>query len=211
MTDDAIGREVEAEARRQAAPDEPSAGTYLDLGRDYLAESRLPHAAASFEAAVRRDPKNLQGHFALGQVRLAAGDIRGAIGSFRVCADGKGSGLIPELEDPWLQLGYCHEQAGESGEAARRFQESLRANPRTGENAVALGALWMREGRHPEAETIFREAGGRMPTRRDEFEHYAGLAAEKKRFSPYLPGGTGVTMRINRALDAIDDLGEKDK
>ncbi len=210
MADERVQAEVEEAARREAAPEAPGARTYLDIGRDMQAGRRDAHAVAAFERAVQLEPANLQARFALGSVLLSLHDLPRAISSFQACVDAGAAGLFIEMEDPYLHLGYCHEQSGRVEEAARWFRESLRVNPKGGDNALSLGGLLHRQGRFDDAVTAYRQGGAQCPSRKAEFEFYTGLASAKKPLVTYQPPGHQMTMRIDRLIDQIEDL-EKGK
>ncbi len=123
------------------------------LGSDALKEDRPADAARHFESAIAHDAATTPAYLNLGDVRLHAGDVAGAIAAWSQLID-----VAPERAHLALaRLEQLHEREG----APQRFVERCRAfiasRPHDWRVRLMLGAHLTRQGQAPAAFDLLLE------------------------------------------------------
>jgi len=98
-------------------------------------------AMQEYETALKLDPKNIDGHFGRGMVRLNAppgfgGDLAGAVEDFE--ASTKGKNPFPEA---YFQMGEAYKKQGATAKANAAYQQALNLKPDYPEAKKALADL----------------------------------------------------------------------
>jgi arylsulfatase A-like enzyme/Flp pilus assembly protein TadD len=135
-----------------------------------MPQRALPHA----ERAVTLVPRSAQHREMLGTVRLAAGDVAGAVADFEAA-----EALDPG--DPETQAGLMWKIAlgGDLEEAARHAAAALGARPLDTELALRVADGWDRLGQFDRALAVYRDIVHRHP---EEPRGRTGLALQLVRF-----------------------------
>ena len=125
---------------------------YVGLARAQGAQGRNELALDYFERARKLRPADASILRERGYHQYMAGDLPGAIGSFRSAIT-----LQPDDEGQWSSLGGLYLASGDTARAAEAFQRSLAIKP----NYAALsnyGSLKYEAGDYGEAADLFRHA-----------------------------------------------------
>lgn len=139
---------------RDAAARSPDKGRpHLALGAELGRQGRWTEAAAELERALALRPDYEEAWTNLGNVRLATGDLRGAILAYRsaLAAD-------PGHLSAWRNLGAVLDRAGDLEGAAQAYEQALRRAPTDGGALNGLAAVRLRQGRAPEALPLAQRA-----------------------------------------------------
>jgi len=98
-------------------------------------------AMQEYETALKLDPKNSDGHFGRGMVRLNAppgfgGDLDGAIQDFEAAAGAK-----KPSPEAYFYLGEVYKKKGLLDKAKAAYQKAIELNPKYAEAKKALAEL----------------------------------------------------------------------
>jgi Tfp pilus assembly protein PilF len=130
------------------------------LGALYMNESGgLGTAKVEFEIALQHKPDHIGALVGLGQVKLAEGELAGAIDKLEAAAR--------QGDDPTarLALGTARLRQGKHADAARELRRVLTADPRNVDALSGLGQALLGTGQLEEAEATLRSA---MQIRQDQ-------------------------------------------
>jgi tetratricopeptide (TPR) repeat protein len=119
----------------------------------------LGTAKVEFEIALQHKPDGIGALVGLGQVKLAEGDITGAIDKLEAAAH-QGDDVTARLA-----LGTARLRQGKHAEAARELRRVLATDPRNVEALSGLGQALLGTGQLEEAEATLRSA---MQIRQDQ-------------------------------------------
>lgn len=117
--DKAIG-EFEESARLSPGNPLPQHG----LGRAYQMQQSYKAAHAAYDRALAASADYYPARLAKGDVFLAQGEARQAVGEYQAVARAQ-----PKLYDAQLKLGMAQQQAGQLREAQAAYQAAVRLNP----------------------------------------------------------------------------------
>jgi Flp pilus assembly protein TadD len=130
--------------------------TLIKLGNLYLKKNQKHEADSLFSLAITHhpaDPQTAQAHFALGYMRLNAGQLETAETAFR-----QALALQPAYTEAWNNLGNLHILQGDQATAEGDFRRALQVAPQSAEAHYNLGGLYLRQGKLPEAEDQYLQA-----------------------------------------------------
>jgi tetratricopeptide (TPR) repeat protein len=122
--------------RSAAAAGSRSPRVHFNLGNLQLARGDLAAAAASFETAVRWEPRDGQAWGNLAVVRQRRGDVEGALAAYS-----NSLRLRPGAPAVWENLASLHIARGDLAAARRSLTAALRLDPTRAEARRALEAL----------------------------------------------------------------------
>lgn len=131
----------------------PRAHTCANLGVALQSLGRLDEALAAFEACVSIDPRDAEGHAAVGLVRWLKGDAAGAIAAYRTLAD-----LMPSSAEPYCHLGNLLGQTYALDESIRASRRAIELDPWSAAAWANLATALTRQGRIGEAIAAARES-----------------------------------------------------
>ena len=148
---------------------------HMSAGMILEKQSRLDAAAAEYEAAAKLDPKPIEPLVALSVVYTKQQKYSQAEAVLR-----KLLAAEPENQTVRVQLGRILAAEGKNDEAAQLLASSVKASgdPHA---ELELGTLYVRAGRYPDAEQMFRSSLQKLPE--DPEVHYAlgsALMQQKK-------------------------------
>ncbi len=196
---------------------------------DLLSDAaRFHEAAALAERHAAAAPDSAARQTRLGQIRLAGGDIAGAIAAFRDAlrlepanpriatalgraleTDGRGGEAIPVLQaladdgsghaPLHFQLGFQHQRAGDLAAAEAALRQALHLDPALHGAATVLADVLSRSGRDDEALALLRPLASQGS--RDPYL-YAGLARLHERAGDI----ESATAAIRRCLEIAPAL-----
>ncbi len=128
------GRSAAAITRlQQSLGRDPDNAQLLDLlGSTYLAAKDLPHAADALAKATRLDPRSWVAHRDLGQVRLAVGDLNGALESYQAAFS-----VAPAQPRVVTELGSLYERQGRIAEAIACYESLYEKGDSSGRQLAA--------------------------------------------------------------------------
>ncbi len=129
-----------------------------DLGIALTALGRHRDAAGLLGAALARDGRPAELHFALGQCQLEGGDVRGAAASFTAAISRN-----PRFADAYLNLGVVFDRTGDAGNAARCFEQARVLEPKLARAHLNLADVLKRNGRANEAVQVLQQAADVRP------------------------------------------------
>ncbi len=146
----------------ESLPKTPAAGRHLAAGKKSLALGDVGGALASFEQLTQEDPE-----YALGYTWMA--HIYGFLGydeKARELAEEAAKRITPgmPLEDAYFIQANLALSKYEFAAAEARYRDLIRFRPDEAVWYAGLGALFSRQGRHPEAIAQYQSALQRDPT-----------------------------------------------
>ncbi len=98
-----------------------SAQYYVQEGIEFSNAGQYDKAGESFLNAVKKDPKNLEGHYGLGGIYNLEKKYEQAEKAFKTAIQ-----LDPTHYNSWYSLGYTYELMGKKEEAEKSFEKYRR-------------------------------------------------------------------------------------
>ena len=129
------------------------AATHLSQGAQYLQDDKLSEAIAEFEAAVKLDPKSIEGHFRLGNAYFEQGQLDKAATEFQRTIE-----LDANHVDARSNLGAVYYQQGDFGKAATQFQAAIGLKPNDADIHYNLGAAYVQQYNYEAGIAEFNQA-----------------------------------------------------
>lgn len=93
-------------------------------GDQQWAAGQLDQAQASFERAVRSEPKSLKAHMKLAGLQLSRQDFKASIPTYQAAI-----GLDANNDKAWLGIAFAYLHTGQDALAAAAFDSAIRINP----------------------------------------------------------------------------------
>jgi tetratricopeptide (TPR) repeat protein len=185
VTRNAVWANPETLWRDAVAKSPGKARPHMALGAELGRQGRWTEATRELEAALALRPAYEEAWTNLGNVRLATGDLRGAIVAYRSALEADREHL-----SAWRNLAVALERAGDLQGAGESYEQALRRAASDAAALNGLAAVRLRQGRWNEARELARRAaelGQAAPRLMQQIERAAaaGLAGSG---SP-LPGG----------------------
>jgi len=174
-TEYSLGRLDDAEAHAlqllAELPDSPK--VHGLLARIYKDKRNLDFALRHAETAARLLPEAAGHHLRLGRIRLAAGDIAGAVAAYQKALE-----CDPTLFDARAGLMWRAALGGSIEEAAREAARAVELAPPDARIRIRIALTWDRLGQYDRALESYREALALDPTHP---EGHMGVAIELAR------------------------------
>lgn len=140
-------------------------------GNEFTQAREYDKAIAEFEAALKRDPKNVSAMSNLGVVYYHLGRLDEAIAQYQKAIE-----LAPEDADIRSNLAAAYVQKGELDSALEQYQAAVNANPQLAEAHFGLGVVYQQMGKTAEAIQAFEKFqtldAGKDPTASDLAKQY---------------------------------------
>jgi len=93
-------------------------------GDQQWAAGQLDQAQATFEQAVRAEPKSLKAHMKLAGLQLSQQDFKAGIPTYQAAI-----GLDANNDKAWLGIAFAYLHTGQDALAAAAFDSAIRINP----------------------------------------------------------------------------------
>lgn len=150
---------------------------YYALGTIYQSHSNPDEALASYEKAVRYDPKNPTAHMTLGQgyFELKHND-EAAIQYLKRAIE-----LKPDYAEAHWRLGLAHHHNKDDAEAVREILEAIKYAPKDVQTYLALASVYKDQKKYAEAIQYLNKAAGVAPKDFRPHKELAKLYEEQKR------------------------------
>ena len=172
---------IEAKAAIEAGDDR--AGVYALLGEALTQGGKYEEALASFNEALKREPKNAVAIRRRAEVHLARKDLKAAIEDLRASIE------IEPVIPSRLRLAHTLTAAKQYDEAVSLYQRILQDEPSNNEARVALAAVMIESGKGAEAvaqlESLIKAEPNRADLRAQLAELYL-LSQPEKALEQYL-------------------------
>jgi tetratricopeptide (TPR) repeat protein len=144
----------------------------------YRGKPEFAKAQGEYRQAIKLDPKDRRGSYALGDLYLNWKKYKEAQTVFKYLLD-----TDPKDARPHYGLGMAHQGQGQFGEAAKHYRRFIKLEPSDRRGLYALGDLYLAWGKHTDAEKVFRGILKTDPN--DARSHYGlGLAYEGRKQLP---------------------------
>ena len=139
---------------------EPKVDSALSGGYEALSSGDLANARMQYDTALRQDPNNRDALLGTAAVALRQNqqDKAGAVYARLLQLD---------PNDPDALAGLAGLRHGDPAQTEQRLNAALRATPDSGPVLFALGNLYARQGRWPEAQQSYFRAYSAVPTNAD--------------------------------------------
>ena len=194
-----LRRNAEAKAQLELAASKASenAGVRTGLGELALAEGNTPQAQEEFARAVQFDPNLADAHLGLSRLALLAGDLETAKKEADTALE-----LDPHtLKDGRLQRGNVLWRLGKLDEAIAELEQAKKEDPRSVSIPIALGAVYLDNGNHKEAEVNLLLALKSEPS---NFEANYRMALVRARRGEYTQALESMKSAVDRAPKRAD-------
>ncbi len=187
----------------QGVPPEMRLKLRVDAARAALVTGQIPEAEAQIDRAVKMGLPDAESHVVAGVVKLAKREFAAAQGEFQAALE-----IDPGRADAVFDLGVALLNAGQAGEARRRFAESADLDPfHVARATAAIGVVEEAVGNLEKASGLFADAQVQDPT--DSYLRYrAGRAARRQ------GDGAGAIEQLlpalqedGRIVDVLNELG----
>ena len=146
-------------------------------------QGELPEAAAAYETVLAASPDDFESWNNLGNVRLALGELDGAVDAL-----GRAIGLRPDLIPIYLNLSEALAQADRPEDRQALIREAARRAPQDAKVHTELAMAEAGAANYPAAERAFREA----------------IRLDPRTITPYVE--LGLLLENMNRLDALDAL-----
>jgi len=150
---------------------------YLLLGGLYMQENKLDDALRVYQQLVRNFPGSYAGHFFIGKIYVAKGDLKKAEKEFRHTIE-----LNSDLEEPRFELLDLYKTMGKDKEFIRLYQEILEIDPQNIRAAMELGYYYHQKKKVSQAEKIFKDLGVRSDTEKEVIRTVVQRYLEPKKY-----------------------------
>lgn len=137
----------------QRPPGNAEATARYQRGLELLRENQAARGVVELERAVELDPANAEFHKVLGNARRAAGDLEGAVASYRSSLE-----IAPQHIPSRYNLGLVLLDLNRPGEAEEQFRRIHEADPRDFEVLFQLALLLAARSQWGEAVQMYRSA-----------------------------------------------------
>ncbi len=118
-----------------------------------MRNGRPSEAVSAFEELAKRDPDNPSVGFQLGQAQVLAGDLEGALVSFRRAIE-----IDPGFSLVWYRIGQILDNQGDAEGAEAHYRQAIKTDPLSLEVRKALGSLLGEQERFREAVAVLEPA-----------------------------------------------------
>ncbi|MGE5197881.1 MAG: tetratricopeptide repeat protein [Deltaproteobacteria bacterium] len=126
---------------------------YIELGKLYQRQGKLPEAEESFKNAIDFNPENDHAYIGLGKLYREQDRLLEAEKLFK-----KARVVNPENDWIYVWLGDLYRQQDKFPEAEESLKKAIALNPENKSTYNELGDLYRQQGRFPEAEESFKKA-----------------------------------------------------
>lgn len=189
--------EAKAELELAAAKASENAGVRTGLGELALAEGNTPQAQEEFSRAVQFDPNLADAHLGLSRLALLAEDLETAKKEADIALE-----LDPHtLKDGRLQRGTVLWRLGKLDEAIAELEQAKKEDPRSIAIPIALGAVYLDNGNHKEAEVNLLLALKSEPS---NFEANYRMALVRAKRGEYTQALESMKSAVDRAPKRAD-------
>lgn len=96
----------------------------VTVGDQQWAAGQLEQAQATFERAIRAEPKSLQAHMKLAGLQLSQQNFKACIPTYQAAV-----GLDANNDKAWLGLAFAYLHTGQDALAGAAFDSAIRINP----------------------------------------------------------------------------------
>ncbi|MGC2194138.1 MAG: tetratricopeptide repeat protein [Terriglobales bacterium] len=189
----------------ESIQDHPTAGAYNTLGVLYAQGDRVSCAIAAFEASLKLENQNWEGHYNLAIALLSKGDRARATRELQTAIQQK-----PDSVSSQFALGSVLEDEKKLGEAEERLRSTLKLDPRFAPGAIKLSRVLIAEGKTHAAVTCLEDAIEQKPNadQAGALQAALGLAyAENDEMEKGLATLTDLVSREPGSADAHFNLG----
>lgn len=124
-----------------------------NIGILYALQGRLDDARASFNEAVRLNPRFAQAYLNLGLIEHKQGNTENAAAFIRKAIE-----YGPAIAEPYYVLGMIRELSGETDEAVRLYKQAVLKNPAHSRGYERLGLVAARQGKPGQAVIYLEKA-----------------------------------------------------
>ncbi len=97
---------------------------WVTQGEQLWAAGQLDQAQATFEQAVRTEPKSLKAHMKLAGLQLSRQDFKASIPTYQAAI-----GLDANNDKAWLGIAFAYLHTGQDALAGAAFDSAIRINP----------------------------------------------------------------------------------
>jgi len=139
---------------------EPKVDPALSGGYEALSSGDVANARTQYDAALRQDPNNRDALLGTAAVALRQNQQDKAGAAYARL-------LQLDPNDPDALAGLAGLRQGDPGQTEQRLNAALRSAPDSGPVLFALGNLYARQGRWPEAQQSYFRAYSAVPTNAD--------------------------------------------
>ena len=126
------------------------------IGYTYLQKRDFDKAAEYFRRAATSDPKDAQSHYYSGLLMNMKGALNESDLAFMASELKAAIALNPDFADSYMQLAYAQARAADVNDAIGSAKKAISLNPRNEGYYFNIAELYMQNGKHSEALSIYR-------------------------------------------------------